>query len=150
MSKRYNNKLNFISNILRSVYSCLVGVILHSIIQSFSKYYPLIDSVMLEEKNHYRTKVLVKNFFYYLKKKIIILFIFVILCFLFFWYYTSAFCAVYSGSQVEWFKGGWTSFLISIITSFLLSLSLSGLRILALCYKSRKAYNLSLFIKNTI
>lgn len=150
MSKRYNGELGFLSNILRSIYSCIVGSILQSIMQSFSKYYPLIDSLILDGKNHERTLILVKHFFFYLKRKIIILFTAEILCLLFFWYYTAAFCAVYSGSQIEWFKGGWTSFLISLVTSFFISISLSGLRTLALFYKSRNVYNASLFIKNKI
>ena len=150
ISKRYNGELGFLSNILRSIYSCIVGSILQSIMQSFSTYYPLIDSLILEGKNHKRTVILGKHFFFYLKRKLIILFTAEILLLLFFWYYTSAFCAVYSGSQVEWFKGGWTSFLIFIITSFLLSLSLSGLRIIALFYKSLNIYNTSLFIKDII
>ena len=66
ISERYNGDLGFLSNILRSIYSCIVGSILQSIMQSFSKYYPLIDSLILEGKNHKRTVILVKHFFFYL------------------------------------------------------------------------------------
>ena len=41
MSKRYNGELNFISNILRSVYSCLVGTIILYMLSTRSQHITL-------------------------------------------------------------------------------------------------------------
>ena len=69
MSKRYNGELNFISNILRSVYSCLVGTIILYVINAFSTYYPLLDTIIVEGKNYERSFILVRHFLRILKLK---------------------------------------------------------------------------------
>ena len=150
MSKRYNGELNFISNILRSVYSCLVGTIILYVINAFSTYYPLLDTIIVEGKNYERSFILVRHFLRILKLKLSFLFTIEICCTILFWFYTSSFCAVYPNSQIEWFKGGWSSFAISLITSFSISIGLCLLRVLALTSKSKGIYNTVLFIKDKI
>ena len=62
----------------------------------------------------------------------------------------STFCAVHHGSQIEWFKGGWISFLITILFSIVISFSVCILRYCGLYYKSRNIYNISIFFKKLL
>ena len=136
ISNKYKGKLKFADTLLRAFYSFLFGVVLLHLIRLLMNYSMMIDTIIVEIKE----KQILLNFLRkYLKKvriRIIIVFLLKIVLIVLFLYYMSTFCAVYQGSQIKWFKGGLTSFLITICTSTAISFSVCVLRILGLYYKS--------------
>ena len=67
-----------------------------------------------------------------LRKKLIIYFTIIYIIGLFFLYYCSAFCAVYTNSQLFWFYGCLESLAMDLSTPFLISLVLTILRYVGL------------------
>ncbi len=78
-----------------------------------------------------------------MKIKLIFFIIIEFLLILFFWYFVTAFCEVYHSSQKSWAIGGLNSFLLSMITPFLIALILTILRKIAMKKKIKCLFNLS-------
>ena len=146
--KYQNQKLSLLTDFLKSFYSCLVGLLICKISLNFSENFQLFE--LLEKEYSYSKKYLliVNLFFKKINRKIIYFYCSIMLFTLFFLYYCTIFCYVYNGSQKEWFKGGWTSFLISFLTTFILCLINSILRYCALRKKSKYAYNACIFMNS--
>ena len=148
ISNKYNGKLKFADTFLRALYSFLFGVVLLHLIRLLMNYSMMIDTLIVEIKEKQILLRVLRKYLKTVRIRIIIVFVLEIILVAFFWYYMSTFCAVYQGSQIEWFKGGWTSFIITICTSIAISFSVCILRFLGLYYKSKYLYNTSIFFKN--
>ena len=144
--KYQNQNLSLLTDFLKSFYSCLVGLLICKISLNFADNFQFFE--LLEKEYSYSKKYLliIDLYFKKINRKIIYFFCSIMLFTLFFLYYCTIFCYVYNGSQLEWFKGGWYSFLISFITTFVLCLINSIIRYYALKKKSKYAYNTCIFM----
>ena len=61
-------------------------------------------------------------------------------------YYCTIFCYIYNNNQFDWFKGGWYSFFISILTTILISFIISLLRFIAINKENKYLYNISSYL----
>ena len=130
-----------------SIFSFILSEIIIHFVNLIFRYTIMIDTIISEIKE---SKELLSNMRKYLKRleRIInLIFMIEIILVFVFWYFMSTFCAVYHGSQIDWFKGGWTTFFITILFSFIISLFVSMLRYFGLYCKSRCLYNCSLCLK---
>lgn len=150
ISSKYKGKLNYANTLLRAFSSFLLSVVLLNFINLIMNYSMMIHTLIVEIKEKRTLLILLKNYLKKVRIRIVFLFYFEILSILFLWYYMSTFCAVYHGSQIEWFKGGWISFLITILFSIVISFSVCILRYCGLYYKSRNIYNISIFFKKLL
>ena len=150
ISKKYKGELTYIATLLRSIYSCVLGVVLLQIVQVLMNYSLMLNTLLVEIKEKTTLLFFLNKFLKKVRFKIILIFSIEIVLIIVFWYYMITFCAVYHGSQIEWFKGGWTSFLITILTSFGISFAICILRYCGLTYKSSKVYNCSIYLKQLI
>ena len=150
ISKRYHEDLNFFTDTLRSIYSYLIGFVLIKLISSINKYTTMFELIIKEAPKGQKVVSVAMNYFSSLKRKLVLLFIFEFISMIAFTFYLICFCAVYEGSQKEWFKGGWVSFGISIITSVILSFVLMMLRFLSFYHHSKYLFNLSLYMNNLL
>ena len=65
-----------------------------------------------------------------------------------YFYFMMIFCAVYKGSQLNWFTNGLTSNLLSLLTTLGISVLISILRYIGLYCNSERIYNISLYLNN--
>ena len=150
ISKKYKGELTYIATLLRAIYSCLIGVILLQIVQMLMNYSLMLHTLLVEIKEKKILLLLLSKYMRKVRIKITLIFVIESILMIVFWYFMITFCAVYPGSQLEWFKGGWTSFLITFFTSFGISLSVCILRYCGITYKSSKLYNCSIYLKQLI
>lgn len=146
ISSRYRGELNYIHNILRSVYSWAIGALCFAILNYSFSFAPVLDVVAYEVKDRKNLMRLMSNATKIIHKKLIIFFFVEFVFALAFLYYVSIFCIVYHSTQINWFIGSVTSFGISLIVSFGISLAIAVLRITGLKCNSVYVYNLSLHI----
>ena len=98
--------------------------------------------------NDVRKKEIQKEIEYILKKykiKSIVLIVIESILILFFWYYVTAFCQVYSGTQISWIWDSFLSILSRIVIDLLLSLAFAKLYRLAVESNINCLYKISLF-----
>ena len=98
--------------------------------------------------NDVRKKEIQKEIGYILKKykiKSIVLIVIESILMLFFWYYVTAFCQVYSGTQISWIWDSFLSILSRIVIDLLLSLAFAKLYRLAVESNINCLYKISLF-----
>ena len=81
-----------------------------------------------------------------LRIKIICFIIFEFLFMLFFFYYVTAFCQIYHSTQISWLLDSISSYWISLLISFSLSLVCSIFYIISIKYRSNKLYKIVIFI----
>ena len=148
LAENYNNQgnISFLIDILRSIYSFLISTILLFIVQFLTSYAPIIDTIFLEIYDEERLKVLVRNALTLVKRKIIIFIVLDFILLILFWYYCITFCIIYSSCQLSWIKSGLTSIVLSLLVSILVCLFISIFRKIGLKWKSKRCYNISLFI----
>ena len=80
------------------------------------------------------------------KIKVLILIIIELLLILFYWYFVTAFCHVYSNTQLSWLSGSFLSFLSRVIIELLFALLFSKLYILSTESNCYSLYRALLFI----
>ena len=137
MHKIYVDKgaFNFIYQIPQILYSSIISSVIHFIINFLSlseKSIVKLREEKKEQKNEFET--ILKC----LKIKFILLFILEFLFLVFFWYYLGCFCAVYRNTQSHLLKDTLTSFGLSMIYPFGMTLIPGTLRIPALIDKNQK------------
>ena len=152
ISQRYHNegKLSFYTTILKSIYSSMLSFILSSIVSEFGKYYLYLDLLIRTIKDKVSFMKYCKQFIKFIKSKILHFYLIIVLLSLFFWYYVTIFCAIYSSSQISWFKGGWLSFSLSISATLMFSFIIAILRAIALRKNKIFLYNISNYILKRI
>ena len=122
ISKRHKGSVSFISTILRSIYSSIIGIFIMVIPKKLIFYFPIMETIIKEVKNQIKLSIYLKKLIRIVKFKIFLYFLFVLIFNILFIYYITCFCAIYKCSQIEWFLGGLRSFFISFLVSFVSSL----------------------------
>ena len=148
ISKRYHyeGKLGYLFDLQNSLYINIISTFSGFLIGIF---FSLLNNSkgsfekLFNDKNKNPKLEKYKSILKCMKIKLIFFIIIEFLLILFFWYYVTAFCAVYHSSQKSWAIGGLNSFLLSMITPFLIALILTILRKIAMKKKIKCLFNLS-------
>ena len=148
ISSRYKGELNYIQNILRSIYSWLVGRVVFAILTCSFSFTPALDTIVYEIKEKNDLMRLMNKATKIIQRNLIIFFIVEFLFSLLFFYYVSLFCIVYHSTQIDWLIGGITSFGISLVLCFATCFFLAILRITGLKCNSVLVFNLSVFLNS--
>ena len=148
ISDRHKGSVSFISTILRSIYSTLIGVLIMVIPKNLIFYFPLMETIIREVKNQIKLSIYLKKILKIVIIKISFYFIFMFIFNIIFIYYITCFCAIYKYSQLEWFLGGLRSFLITFLISFVTSLIITILRFISLILHNIYIYDISLYFYN--
>ena len=148
ISDRHKGSISFISTILRSIYSTLIGILIMVIPKNLIFYFPLMETIIREVKNQIKLSIYLKKILKILIIKISFYFIFMFIFNIIFIYYITCFCAIYKYSQLEWFLGGLRSFLITFLISFVTSLIITILRFISLILHNIYIYDISLYFYN--
>ncbi len=147
--KYEKGELSLVVELLRSLYYFLVGIIFTKIVAKLS-YFEFI-SVLKTEYDHSENFVFIcQKFVYKIKRNLIIMFIINILLMLFMLYYYSIFCFIYHNNQIDWFKGGWMSLGISLVTSIIIAFILALIRYIALSKQNKALYNISIYFNRIL
>ncbi len=147
--KYEKGELSLVVELLRSLYSFLVGIIFTKIVAKLS-YYEFI-SVLKTEYDHRKNYFLIcQKFVDKIKRNLIIMFIINIFLMLFMLYYCSIFCFIYHNNQIDWFKGGWMSLVISLLTSIIIAFVLALIRYIALAKQKKALYNISIYFNRIL
>ena len=147
--KYEKGELSLVVELLRSLYSFLVGIIFTKIVAKLS-YFEFI-SVLKTEYDHSENFVFIcQKFVYKIKRNLIIMFIINILLMLFMLYYCSIFCFIYHNNQIDWFKGGWMSLGMSLLTSIIIAFVLALIRYIALSKQNKALYNISIYFNRIL
>ena len=149
-----------INNLIISFVSAAVSFALlyffHSLTQSSNKIENLFKEqekllksdtkYKVNEKEKRRIEEEISKIIKCLRIKIINFIMFEFLFMLFFFYYVTAFCQIYHKTQVSWLLDFASSYFISLLISFTVSLICTILYIISIKYKSNKLYKLVMFI----
>ena len=109
-----------------------------------------LTTLIQNEKNKVEFNIMSRTILRKLRHKLIIYFIINFMIILFFWYYATAFCAVYSQTQMAWLKDGLTSFGISLGIPFLICLVFATMRTLSLKYSIKCMFKVLKFLNYII
>ena len=164
ISKKYHNAQNlflftFNNNITIILLSTLIGFIFMTLFTNLSNSSNSIKDVFRKEeekirknKNYIiterRKSEIVKEIEAILKKykiKVIILIILEVLAILFFWYYVTAFCHVYSSTQISWLLNSFLSILSRLFIELILSLAFAKLYRISVESNFKCLYKIALF-----
>ena len=85
-----------------------------------------------------------------MKNKIIVLFIVEFIVMLFYWYFLTAFCHVYTKTQVSWILDGILSIIIDFIVKCFLCLLFAGLYRISIESKDKSIFNFVMFIYTSL
>ena len=145
MNKLYLSygEYDFVQQIPQKIYSKIVANVMEI----------LLCFLSLTDKHYYQIKILSKSqkikIFEIIKcvrVKIIIFFVFTFLTFLFYIYLVTAFCALYENTQIVYLKDSLSSFVLGLITPFIIYFFPCLFRLIAFrckCAKWKCMYNLS-------
>ena len=119
-------------------------------VKHFKQHYNNQYSIFDLTKNKVEFNIMARTILRKLRHKLIIYFIINFMIILFFWYYATAFCAVYSQTQMAWLKDGLTSFGISLGIPFLICLVFATMRTLSLKYSIKCMFKVLKFLNYII
>ena len=139
-------QLQFIYSILNIIYSTLIS----STITLILKFLALSDKSILKLKNMKNKKNAIKESSNIIKGfniKFNIYYIISFILLVLFWYFISAFCAVYSNSQLTLIENTFSSFVVSLIYPFAINLLPGVFRVPALTAKNKDKKCLYTFSK---
>ena len=145
--KYENGNISFLTEFLKSFYSCLVGFILFSLINKLSLYTYYFE-ILNKELSPFKDNSLeiCEKFLRKVKIQLLILFSFNFIIMFWMIYYCTLFCYIYKHNQMDWFIGGWISFLISLLTFIIISFCISCLRYYSIRKKHKYIYNISCYL----
>jgi hypothetical protein len=134
ISDTYHNNgvLNFFSSLPKSIYSFFVTLIVANLLKILSTSKKEFMKIIKEVDDKQEYLDLMQKELKKLRIKLIIYFTIIFMLGLFFLYYCSAFCAVYTNSQLFWFYGCLESLAMDLSTPFLISFVLATLRYVGL------------------
>ena len=104
----------------------------------------------VDDTNKERIKEKIVKIIHKLSIKNIIFIIIELLLMLFFFYFVTAFCEVYSYTQLSWLQDSFISFLLSFLLEFCESLYIASFYKSAISYKLECMFNIVLFIHKII
>jgi hypothetical protein len=151
-----------INNLVQSLTSSIVGLILVNIFQHMIDYRGNFEDIFKKEEKKLRKnkdykvsrkkKIQIFNkirkIFANLKIKIGFFIVLEFLIMLFFYYFVTAFCEVYKQTQLSWLQDFFSSFLISLGCELVESFIIGVLYILSIKYKQKIIYNTAIFFYN--
>ena len=148
VEEKYDNgKISFITEYLKSFYSCLVCVIFTFIFNRLSIYCSYFEIL---EKEYYinfdPSQFIFNKYINKVKRQICYLFIFNFIIMFWILYYCTIFCCIYHHNQIDWFKGGWFSFLISFLTTLFIGILIALLRYYSIKKQNKYLYYVSLYL----
>ena len=166
ISDKYHYKGNnlffftIINNLIQSIISSMVGVVLVNIFQHMFDYRGNFEDVFRNEEKKLRkdkkykvnkkTKKEIfdelKKIFSQLKCKIIFFIIFEFTIMLFFYYFVTAFCEVYKNTQISWLEDFLSSFIFSFVWGIMEAFLIALFYIISLKKRSKVIYKISLFL----
>lgn len=152
IATKYKNggTLDFIISLPKSIYSCLIGIIIGFLLNLLSNSKKQLTDIIKTEKDKGEFRNKARRILKRLKKKLIFYFLTNFILMIFFLYYVSAFCAVYHDTQISWLTGGLISFGISLCVPFLICLLFSSIRVLAIKYQHKMLYSILAFLNYII
>jgi hypothetical protein len=151
-----------INNFVISIISSLVGMLIVNLFQflidsrgSFEDIFKSEEKKMRKNKkykvNQEIKKQILNNVKIILSKSKIKIIIFIILEFammLFFFYFVTAFCQVYSKTQISWLFDCFNSFIISLVSEIGGALIIAIFYRVSITYKLKFVYNMAVFFYN--
>ena len=145
MHKLYTDhgSFDFLYQLPQIIYSTIISYIIDFLINTLG----LSEQIILKIKN---SNIFAKdaykkfnNLLKILKIKFTLFFILDFILLFLFWYYVTCFCGIYRNTQIYLLKDSLSSFIISLITPFLIYLFPGLLRVCALRKKSKVLYKFS-------
>ena len=127
-------KYNFIQQIPQIIYSSLISLIIGILISILI--HTDINIYEIRQLKKFSSKK-VNKILKLIKIKLIIYFIISFILFLFYWYFVSAFCGVYTNTQIIFIKDSSTSFCLGLLYPFLIQLFFTLIRLYSLRGKSK-------------
>ncbi len=127
-----NGALDFFSSLPKSIYSFFVTLIVVNLLKILSTSKKQLTKIINEVSEKQEYLDLLEKELKNLRNKLIIYFSIIFLLGTSFLYYCTAFCAVYTNSQMFWFYGCLESFAMDLSTPFLISLALATFRYMGL------------------
>ena len=157
-----SNKLLFtlINNLTISLSSTIISFILLYFFQTLTKSSNKIENLFrrqeillkadkkykVNEENKTNIKKTIKKILKCLKIKIICFLTFEPIFIIFFFYYTTSFCQVYQSTQMSWLLDCLSSYVISLIITFVISFFSALIYKFGIKYKQKYIYNIAKFI----
>ena len=164
ISEKYNYTKNlflftFNNNLTIIILSTVIGLIIITVFINLSNSSNAIRKIFLEEerkinkdKNYFvtegRKKEIIEEIEKILKRhkiKVILIIIIQTLLIMFYWYYVTAFCHIYSSTQLSWLLNSFLSILSRFIIVLILSLGFAKLYRLAIESNIHCIYKIVLF-----
>jgi hypothetical protein len=127
-------KYNFIQQIPQIIYSSLISLIIGILISILI--HTDINIYEIRQLKKFSSKK-VNKILKLIKIKLLIYFIISFILFLFYWYFVSAFCGVYTNTQIIFIKDSSTSFCLGLLYPFLIQLFFTLIRLYSLRGKSK-------------
>ena len=126
-------KFDFIQQLSQIIYSTLISQFMEVILCFLGLTDKSIYSIKkLKKRVDVKEKILIFKTFKCIKIKLVLYFIFTFLFFLFYWYTVACFCSVYENTQSIFIKDFLYSFLINLLSPFIIYLIPISLRICAI------------------
>ena len=150
ISQRYHNEgeLSYTTTITLTVLSNIMSYIISMIPAKLTNFSNCLEMYTKEgTKNDLKYLQKLSLIMDIIKMKLYIFFIYVYLLQFVYLYFLCAFCSVYHGSQIHWFKDGFISIRISCLTAFGMCLVITLVRYIGLKCKSKMMFNISLYLQ---
>ena len=153
---------NIVNNLIQTIISSIVGLIIVNIFQhmfdsrgDFEDLFRDEEKKLRNNKNYKvnketKAKILIalKKILSALKIKIILFIISEFSIMLFFYYFVTAFCEVYTQTQLSWLEDFLVSFIISFVCNIIESFALAVMYMISLKYNLKFIYNVTIFFYN--
>ena len=167
ISKKYSYKdglffFTFCNNLNIIIFSTLVGFVLFTIFSKLIHSSNNIREVFKNEENKLKSdknyivseerkeqiQNEIKEILIKFKKKIIVFFVLEIIIMLFYWYYVTAFCHVYSNTQISWILDSSLSIIFAFLTYCVLCLGYSKIYRISVDGNVKCLYRFVMFLYN--
>ena len=167
VSKKYRYKdglffFTFGNNLNIIIFSTLVGFVLFTIFSKLIHSSNNIREVFKNEENKLKSdknyivseerkeqiQNEIKEILIKFKKKIIVFFVLEIIIMLFYWYYVTAFCHVYSNTQISWILDSSLSIIFAFLTYCVLCLGYSKIYRISVDGNVKCLYRFVMFLYN--
>ena len=150
ISQRYHNggELNYSTTIMLTVLSNVLSYIISMIPAKLTNFSNCLEIYTKEgTKNDLKYLRKLNSIMNIIKIKLYIFFGYVYFLQLVYLYFLCAFCSVYHGSQLSWFKDGFISIGIPCLTAIGMSIIVAIIRYIGLKCKSKMIFNFSLYLQ---
>lgn len=136
-----------ISNIPNCIISGVITVVIMRLLKHF-RFFPRSIGTLLSDLTDIVTLYkYIRQILLQTRKRITFYFLFTFIFTSFFWYYLTIFVIIFSKIKLNWFISSCISILFISLVDILYCLLISLTRVLSLKTKSRRLYNISLFLK---